>query len=725
MKKTLFLVFALIASTSFILSQCEAPELISWDYPNDSTLIIGFNASEGTTSYEMEFDIMMIDMDYGSMPQPYYITGTAQAGGNTIILNSTDHFYAFYHNYCSVIINGTCNEESYSSEEFYVSDMSILNEIECSEAHVLNALLPDGVGASYESTFLVEEGDTPLQIDQLSIFIDLTHSYLGDLDVTLTSPSGTTISLMYSPNNFGGASNMSVLFKTGFPELALSILDDGFQTLQGTYSPSQSLAAFTGEILSGTWTITVTDYLAEDWGVLAGACVFVESSPCTASASGSVYVDSNGDGVQDENETPAAYNLLSTSQENSLMTNGQGEFLNCFETGSLDFSLFNIPLYHNVDPENYELELAEGDFLEDMDFRLIPIPGMNDLVVEVYSYIPDVPGFERTYYVSSRNVGTECIEDINLTFTSPENTELLLVNGSADPITSSQEFTLNIGTLCSQESTMTEVELLLDQTLEVGIIHSYQASLNSVETDETPENNTYTLEIQVVSSYDPNDKLVDYEIVYEDFMEEQKRLTYVVRFQNDGTFYAQNVTVTDMIEEGLILESFELLESSHDVIPEFNGRELSLNFNDIVLPQSDLGLEESQGYVRFSFLPNENFSLGETIENTAAIYFDFNEPIITNTAVTLYDEEEIIDSVTELETEDWVVYPNPFSSSLTVESQEKVLSAKLMNVSGQIVLEKQVNSSIFQLETKYLANGIYSLILENPSGVSVSRIVKN
>ncbi len=724
MKNFLLLLFICTVLITDVLAQCDSPELISWEYPDANTLVIEFTASEDLISYEIELNVLMMD-NVPELPDPYYLTGETEEGLNTVTITLDETVQPFGHQYSSVIITGICESESNTSDLFYVSDMSMLNDGICPEVEILNSFLPDGVGISFDSSFDVPVSNPPLQIDQFSVFVDITHSYLGDLNITLTSPAGTVVTLMEYPNSFGGRSNMSVLFEDGALPLELTELPDGFETLRGVHAPSESFEAFENEILSGTWTISVIDNLAADWGVLCGTCLIVEASECETSTQGKIYFDINGNGEQDEDELPLAYNLLSTSQDNSLMTNGQGEFINCFEAGSLDFHPVNTPLYYELAPENYLLELEEGDFLEGLDFTLTPIPGMNDLVVEVYSSIPDVPGFERTYYVSCTNVGTECIDDIVLSFTSPENTELLLVNGLVDPITSSQEFTLDLGTLCPQEATVTFAELMLSESLEVGIIHSYEASLESSETDETPENNIYSLETEVVSSYDPNDKTVDYEVVYENFIAEQKRLTYTVRFQNDGTFYAQNVVITDVIEEGLILESFELLESSHDVIPEFDGRELKLNFNNIQLPQSDLGLEESQGYVRFSFQPTEGFSLGETVENSAAIYFDFNEPIITNTAVTLYDEEEIIDSVTEVEFDGWVVYPNPVNSLLTIKSHEKILSAKLLNVSGQMVVDRKINSFYFELNTEKLSEGIYTLVVENSTGTAMRRVVKN
>ena len=80
--------------------------------------------------------------------------------------------------------------------------------------------------------------------DELTVFstdasIDIAHTYIGDLIVTLTSPQGTTATL--HSQSGGGA-------------------DDLVQ--------SYSLANFNGEVATGDWVLNVKDVLAADTGTL-------------------------------------------------------------------------------------------------------------------------------------------------------------------------------------------------------------------------------------------------------------------------------------------------------------------------------------------------------------------------------------------------------------------------------------------------------------------------
>jgi hypothetical protein len=61
-------------------------------------------------------------------------------------------------------------------------------------------------------------------------------------------------------------------------------------------------------------------------------------------------------------------------------------------------------------------------------------------------------------------------------------------------------------------------------------------------------------------------------------------------------------------------------------------------FNDILLPDSNVNEPASHGFVKFKIAQLENNLPGTLIENEADIYFDFNEPIITNaTQNIVYD----------------------------------------------------------------------------------------
>jgi hypothetical protein len=77
------------------------------------------------------------------------------------------------------------------------------------------------------------------------------------------------------------------------------------------------------------------------------------------------------------------------------------------------------------------------------------------------------------------------------------------------------------------------------------------------------------------------------------------------------------------------------LNSSHSFQLSLNeNREVEWLFDNIQLPDSTTDLEGSQGYIHYRIKTIPGVGVDDVIENTAAIYFDYNEPVITNTATT-------------------------------------------------------------------------------------------
>jgi subtilisin-like proprotein convertase family protein len=100
-----------------------------------------------------------------------------------------------------------------------------------------------------------------------STTVGLDHTWVGDLIISLTSPQGTTVTLMNQP---GGPLNSGNNFCN-------TVLDDGATAFiqaitvagnpwTGSFQPASPLAAFNGQNGNGTWTLTVTDAVPLDGG---------------------------------------------------------------------------------------------------------------------------------------------------------------------------------------------------------------------------------------------------------------------------------------------------------------------------------------------------------------------------------------------------------------------------------------------------------------------------
>jgi len=100
-----------------------------------------------------------------------------------------------------------------------------------------------------------------------STTVGLDHTWVGDLVITLTSPSGTTVVLASRPGGTGNSGN----------NFCQTVLDDSAATSiqaiavsgapwTGSFQPASPLAAFNGEPGNGTWILNVSDNASIDTG---------------------------------------------------------------------------------------------------------------------------------------------------------------------------------------------------------------------------------------------------------------------------------------------------------------------------------------------------------------------------------------------------------------------------------------------------------------------------
>ena len=139
--------------------------------------------------------------------------------------------------------------------------------------------------------------------------------------------------------------------------------------------------------------------------------------------------------------------------------------------------------------------------------------------------------------------------------------------------------------------------------------------------------------LEIIDSYDPNDKqVIPAGISARHYVAEGSLLEYTIRFQNTGTDTAYTVVITDLLDQNLDIGSLNVGLSSHPVKWELSGEEQAIitwRFSNINLPDSTTNEKASHGFVKFKIRPKEEAGFGTAIKNKAAIYFDYNSPIIT------------------------------------------------------------------------------------------------
>jgi subtilisin-like proprotein convertase family protein len=105
--------------------------------------------------------------------------------------------------------------------------------------------IPDGQGELTDALTIA----SGLNIDQVEVDLSLTHAWIGDVEVLLTSPSGTQSILLERPG------------VTADDRLGLQLYEPGFRF---TFSSTRHW----GEQAAGTWTLTLRDRLSGKTGTL-------------------------------------------------------------------------------------------------------------------------------------------------------------------------------------------------------------------------------------------------------------------------------------------------------------------------------------------------------------------------------------------------------------------------------------------------------------------------
>jgi subtilisin-like proprotein convertase family protein len=122
--------------------------------------------------------------------------------------------------------------------------------------------IPDNNATGASSTLAVAASGLITDID--ATIGQITHTFDGDLIISLTSPAGTTVRLA----NRNGSSGDNFT-NTVFDDAAAVAVSSGSAPFTGSFRPFEPLSAFNGQQVQGTWTLKVVDVAAADTGTLS------------------------------------------------------------------------------------------------------------------------------------------------------------------------------------------------------------------------------------------------------------------------------------------------------------------------------------------------------------------------------------------------------------------------------------------------------------------------
>ena len=255
------------------------------------------------------------------------------------------------------------------------------------------------------------------------------------------------------------------------------------------------------------------------------------------------------------------------------------------------------------------------------------------------------------------------------------------------------------------------------------LIHTVTATPQVAETNTT--NNTLTYYTTIVGSVDPNDKLARTSTGASDalyFINEDEWIDYTIRFQNTGTDTAFNVVVTDTLPPTLDLATLRIDGASHPFTWSLSGRTLRAIFTNILLPDSNVNEPRSHGFVAFRIEPAQPLLPGTMMENVANIFFDFNDPVITEPSVLT---AEFSTGVHEQGQGQMLLLPNPVNDLLMVSSDGSIDAITILAADGREVMRNTLRASTASVDVSGLRAGSYFVIATlNNGSVVRERFIK-
>lgn len=380
--------------------------------------------------------------------------------------------------------------------------------------------LADGAGFSYSSSIVYdffEPGQTLENCSDLyGILVNMEHSYMGDLGLTITCPNGTVVNLVTYPNGGGntflgepvddvwndpvlnltpgvgydyiwsptatngtwGAESQNAPSVTYVNELGETVTNDILPS--GTYSAVGNLCDLVGCPLNGSWTFSVYDNLGADngfifaWGLQLNPSLFPGVTTFTP-----IY------GAGADSTWWEGPNIGSTTGNADIIT------LNITQPGSYDYTYYatnnfgctfdtTITITVEIAPAisaGPDLVYACGELQLQGSFVGMPPPlcssdagtynycyGENENLV--YNFCPDNPGDGTMMTVSFASGSTEACCDYLYFYDGPNTSSPLI----AGPV---------VGNLAGQSYTATNSSGCLTMVFTSDFSVSCQSGLNT------------------------------------------------------------------------------------------------------------------------------------------------------------------------------------------------------------------------------------------------------
>ncbi|QSB25181.1 T9SS type A sorting domain-containing protein [Flavobacterium sp. CLA17] len=460
------------------------------------------------------------------------------------------------------------------------------------------------------------------------------------------------------------------------------------------------------------------------------------SSYCSFNPGGVYYIiegnqkfDANSDGcdASDSKFPNLNFSISNGTIKGNIISDASGNFRIPVKEGTHTITpILENSNYFAVSPASATITFPANTSSFSQNFCITPKGDFQDLEITILSFLPARPGFDATYKIVYKNKTNKTASgSVSLDF----NDAVLDYVSSFPNITNqtSNKLVWNYTDLEPFEVREISVTLNVNSPMETPAVNindrlSFNALITPVTGDEKPVDNSFALRQTVVGSFDPNDKTcLEGDVITPELIGEY--VHYQIRFENTGTYPAENIVVKDMID----LSKFDIstlvpISASHSYTTKISeGNRVEFIFEKINLPFDDA---HNDGYIAFKIKTLPTLKTGDSFTNEANIYFDYNFPILTNKATSTFKT---------LGTQDFEfskyfnIYPNPVKDVLniiSIKNDPTIKSIAVYDVLGQLVIAVPNAVDVSTIDVSKLRTGNYFLKVKTDKGTSSSKFIK-
>lgn len=425
---------------------------------------------------------------------------------------------------------------------------------------------------------------------------------------------------------------------------------------------------------------------------------------------GNAFYDYNLNGIMDGYDVPAgAYQLNITPTNATAYTLSDGNYIAAVDSGNYTISPAPQTGFH-VAPTSRTVGFSSNHSSIGNDFAIQPNDtSIRNVGIQLIDWGTANPGFQFQQYISYYNSGFQPVQP---TITYVHDHQLSFNSASITPSAQSGDtLRWNLPVIYPAQYAYITVDMRLDSTTAIETYLYNYGLIEPLNTDFDPANNVDSTTPFVLGSYDPNLKTVKPAEIPVNQTTYQTPLQYTIHFQNTGNDSTHFIVVRDKMSDNLDLNTLRVTGVSHQPFDYHieNNNELVFRFTSIQLPDSSSDPLNSQGFVAFTVQPKSLIIDADTIYNAANIYFDYNQPVVTNTAKTAI-RNSFVTYVSPVNKADIkvTIYPNPATTLVNIESDNS-FEYTLFDLTGRPLRQAKADGNKATIITDNLAQGMYYL----------------